>query len=97
MMYGALLVGVWMAGLGTVMAAASEVSLLEVRLHVNDTPVDTLDVKEGEEKMVTFYLDDLPIQAAGDIMLKVRRTTELPGNSSWSGKVSPGILIDVLI
>lgn len=70
LMYGALLVGVWMAGLGTVMAAASEVSLLKVRLHVNDTPVDTLDIKEGEEKMVTFYIDDLPIQAAGDILLK---------------------------
>lgn len=79
LMYGALLVGVWMAGLGTVMAAASEVALLKVRLLINDTSVDSLDVKEGHEEMITFYLDDLPIQAAGDILIQVMRMTKLPG------------------
>lgn len=84
LMYGVLLVTVWMAGLGSVMAAASKVALLKVRLHVNDTPVDTLDVKEGQEKMVTFYLDDLPLQAAGDVLIKVMRDTELPFNNFWT-------------
>ncbi|MPC44375.1 hypothetical protein E2C01_038048 [Portunus trituberculatus] len=72
-MYGALVVCVWTAGIGAVVASVSEVALLKVRLHINDTPVDTLDIQEDEEKMVIFYLDDFPLQAAGDIFIKVRR------------------------
>ena len=72
-MYGALVVCVWMAGVGAVVASASEVALLNVRLLLNDTSVDTLNVQEGEEKMVTFYLDDFPLQASGDILIKVMR------------------------
>lgn len=77
LMYGAVVVCVWMAGLGCVVASASEVALLKVRLHVNDTPVDALDMQEGQEKMVTFYIDDLPPQAAADILIKDENSDNL--------------------
>ena len=70
-MYGALVMCVWMTGLGSVVAVASEMTLLKVRFHVNESSVDTLDLKEDQEKMVTFYLDDLPLQAAGEILIEV--------------------------
>lgn len=77
LMYGALVVCVWLAGMGAVVASASEVALLKVRLHLNDTPVDTLSLQEGQEKMVTFYLDDLPLQAAEDILIKDENNDKL--------------------
>lgn len=68
--YGMVVVCVWLAGLGTVVAAASEVASLKVRYLVNNTPVDTLDVYEGKQKEVAFYIDDLPPQVAGELLLQ---------------------------
>ncbi|KAG0712038.1 P3 protein [Chionoecetes opilio] len=77
LMYGGLVVCVWLAGLGTVLASAAEVAQLSVRLTVNDTLVDTLDLQEGDEKMVTFYLDDLPPQAVGEVLIKDENSDQL--------------------
>ncbi|KAG7171292.1 Solute carrier family 10 member 6-like 3 [Homarus americanus] len=73
LMYGAVLVCVWVAGLGSVVTAAAEVATLKVRLQLsnnNDSTNNILSVKEGEVKQVTFYIDDLPPQAVGDILIK---------------------------
>lgn len=70
--YGAVVVCVWAAGLGTLVGAVSNVASLRVHYVVNGTPVDTLDVHEGRQQQVTFYLDDLPPQAAGEVLIRVR-------------------------
>lgn len=70
--YGAVVVCVWAAGLGTLVGAVSNVASLRVHYLVNGTPVDTLDVHEGRQQQVTFYLDDLPPQAAGEVLIRVR-------------------------
>lgn len=73
LMYGALLVCVWVAGLGTLVGAVSRASSLGVRLNLNNTPAYALSVAEGHQETVTFYIDDLPPQAAGDILIEVGR------------------------
>ncbi|XP_027236984.2 ileal sodium/bile acid cotransporter [Penaeus vannamei] len=70
LMYGALLVCVWVAGLGTLVGAVSRASSLGVRLNLNNTPAYALSVAEGHQETVTFYIDDLPPQAAGDILIE---------------------------
>lgn len=69
LMYGSLLAFVWLAGLGSVVSAAAQATTLKVRLHVNDTLIKDLDIQEGEEKQVTFFIDDLPSQAIGELMM----------------------------
>ncbi|XP_066942403.1 ileal sodium/bile acid cotransporter-like [Macrobrachium rosenbergii] len=77
LMYGSLLLCVWAAGLGTIVGAVAQATTMKVRLHLNDTLVHDLDVQEGEEKQVTFYIDDLPAEAIGELMIKDLRPDNL--------------------
>ncbi|KAK7071074.1 hypothetical protein SK128_024596 [Halocaridina rubra] len=70
LMYGGLILCVWLAGLGTVVSAAARASTLQVRLRVNDSLVTDLSVQEGEEKQVTYYIDNLPADAVGELVIK---------------------------
>ncbi|KAK3864006.1 hypothetical protein Pcinc_030267 [Petrolisthes cinctipes] len=62
--YGAVVVCVWAAGLGTLVGAVSKAATFKIHYLVNGTPVDALEVHEGRQQRVTFYIDDLPPQAA---------------------------------
>ncbi|CAL4068383.1 unnamed protein product [Meganyctiphanes norvegica] len=71
--YGALVLVVWMAGLGAVVGAASQAAKLKVRYHLNNITTENngfLDITEGETQQVTFYLDDLSAEAAAQILIQ---------------------------
>ncbi|XP_045600862.2 hepatic sodium/bile acid cotransporter [Procambarus clarkii] len=70
LLYGSLVVCVWAAGLGTLVNAATNVLTLKLRLQLDNLSISTLDLQEGEEKQVTFYVDDLPPHVLGDIIIQ---------------------------
>lgn len=65
-----LVLGAWSTGPAPVAAATGEAAL-KVLLQVNNSVVTSLEVYEDQEKQVTFYLEDLPPQAVGDILILV--------------------------
>nr|XP_053633456.1 hepatic sodium/bile acid cotransporter-like isoform X1 [Cherax quadricarinatus]XP_053633458.1 hepatic sodium/bile acid cotransporter-like isoform X1 [Cherax quadricarinatus]XP_053633459.1 hepatic sodium/bile acid cotransporter-like isoform X1 [Cherax quadricarinatus]XP_053633460.1 hepatic sodium/bile acid cotransporter-like isoform X1 [Cherax quadricarinatus]XP_053633461.1 hepatic sodium/bile acid cotransporter-like isoform X1 [Cherax quadricarinatus]XP_053633462.1 hepatic sodium/bile acid len=68
LMYGALVVWVGMASLASFVTAT--VREPKVNFYFNNSLISIIDLKEGEEKQVTFYINDLPSQVFGDLLIK---------------------------